>query len=276
MRTCLLILPAIVLPAAAATAMTINVPGDISTIQIAVHVAQDGDEIVVAPGTYASFEDNVVDLLGKAITLRSSDGPEVTFIDGQGASRGIICQGGEGPGTVIEGFTIQNGHAPWYDWNDNGQADYWEYFGGGMWNRGGSSPTVINCRFIDGWAEYGAGICNFDEDFSSNSPSIIDCVFEGNSVGPGVGGGVYNYASSPMLSGCSFTDNSASYGGGMLNVDGSNPDLTNCSFTVNHATADGGGVYNDSSMSTMSDCVFSGNSADDDGGAVFNADPSSS
>ncbi len=39
------------------------------SIQTAIDNAVDGDEIVVAPGTY--FE--TIDFLGKAITLRSSD-----------------------------------------------------------------------------------------------------------------------------------------------------------------------------------------------------------
>ena len=52
-----------------AQADVINVgPGD--SIQTATDTAVDTDEIVVAPGTY--FE--TIDFLGKAITLRSSDG----------------------------------------------------------------------------------------------------------------------------------------------------------------------------------------------------------
>ncbi len=47
------------------------------SIQTAIDNAVDTDEIVVAPGTY--FE--TIDFLGKAITLRSSDGAEVTTID---------------------------------------------------------------------------------------------------------------------------------------------------------------------------------------------------
>ena len=46
--------------------------------------SSDGDEIVVAPGTWTGSGDAVVDLLGKSITLRSSDGPDATVIDGQG------------------------------------------------------------------------------------------------------------------------------------------------------------------------------------------------
>ena len=66
-----------------ALAATIHVPADWPTIQAAINVAVGGDEIIagdeniVAPGTY--FEN--INFLGKAITLRSSDGPLMTIID---------------------------------------------------------------------------------------------------------------------------------------------------------------------------------------------------
>ncbi|NIN70977.1 MAG: hypothetical protein GTO46_03365, partial [Gemmatimonadetes bacterium] len=67
----------------------------------------DTDEIVVAPGTY--FE--TINFLGKAIWLRSSDGPEVTIIDGTGFFHVVQCVSGEGPDTVLDGFTITGGSA---------------------------------------------------------------------------------------------------------------------------------------------------------------------
>ena len=44
---------ALVAIGASARAETINVPADVPTIQAAVAAAEDGDEIVVAPGDYA-------------------------------------------------------------------------------------------------------------------------------------------------------------------------------------------------------------------------------
>ena len=254
---------------------TINVPVDLPTIDWAVKFAFDGDEIVVAPGTYTATNDSVINPQGKSITIRSSGGPEVTFIEGQNQFRGLICESGETSQTIIEGFTIQNCHAPWYDWNENGQEDYWEYFGGGAWCRDGSSPTIRSCVFINGVAEYGGGICCFDEASSENSPTIENCIFQGNSAGPGVGGAIYSNAGSPIVIGCEFVGNSAYFGGAMLNFGGSDAVITDCYFDTNVAQADGGAIYNDSSMPTVSSCTFSGNSAEDEGGAVFNADPSS-
>ncbi len=75
------------------------------SIQTAIDNAVDTDEIVVAPGTY--FE--TIDFLGNAIALRSSDGPDVTIIDAQQTGTVVTCNSGEGPGTVLEGFTITGG-----------------------------------------------------------------------------------------------------------------------------------------------------------------------
>ncbi len=88
-------------------------PGDGSeldpycSIQTAIDNAVDTDEIVVAPGTY--FES--ITFLGKAITLRALDGPEVTIIDAQGAGTVVTCESGEAPDTVLDGFTITGGAA---------------------------------------------------------------------------------------------------------------------------------------------------------------------
>ena len=85
-----------------ATTWTVDDDGkaDFNNIQAAIDAASDGDEIIVAPGTYTSTADEVVDMLGKEIWLHSSDGQEVTFIDGEGACGGIICEFGETSNTA--------------------------------------------------------------------------------------------------------------------------------------------------------------------------------
>ncbi len=76
-------------------------------IQDCIDAAMDGDECVVADGTY--FEN--INFLGKAITVRSSDGAGVTIIDaaGMGQVSAVACTSGEGPGTVLNGFTLTGG-----------------------------------------------------------------------------------------------------------------------------------------------------------------------
>ena len=238
-----------------AVADIINVPGDQPTIQAGIDAAVNGDEVVVAPRTY--FE--AIDFLGKAITVRSSDGPEVTIIDAQQTGTVVTCNSGEGPDTVLDGFTVTGGGGG---------------LGGGMYNIA-SSPTVTNCTFSGNTAFGGAGggMSNFN-----SSPTVTDCTFSGNTAGQG--GGMSNIGSSPNVTNCTFSGNSASnVGGGMSNVNNSSPMVSNCTFIGNTAdgpfsgnSADnrGGGMFNQNSSPTVNDCTFSGNSAADRGGGMFN------
>jgi hypothetical protein len=88
-----------------ARAADILVPEEIGTIQGAIVSAVDGDRVLVEPGTY--FEN--INFLGKAITISSTEGPEITFIDGGGVDSVVTFNTDEGPESVIKGFTIRNG-----------------------------------------------------------------------------------------------------------------------------------------------------------------------
>ncbi len=89
----------------AAYAAVLSVPSQYPTIQAAIAAASNGDEIVVAPGSYTG----TFDTAGKGITLRSSGGAAVTTLTSPLSSPVIRIQSGEGPDTVIEGFTIDDG-----------------------------------------------------------------------------------------------------------------------------------------------------------------------
>ncbi|MHC4786186.1 MAG: right-handed parallel beta-helix repeat-containing protein, partial [Planctomycetota bacterium] len=143
------------------------------SIQTAVDSAVDTDEIVVAPGSYSE----AINFLGKVIWLHSSDGPEVTTIDGTGNYHVIQCVTGEGSDTILEGFTITGGNA-------NGSSLNGE--GGGM-RALSSSPTVTDCTFSGNEAgQFGGGLY---ADSPYGSPTVTNCTFSGNSALEG--GGMY-------------------------------------------------------------------------------------
>jgi PKD repeat protein len=228
------------------TGIEINVPADYATIQAAIDVAVAGHVIVVASGTYGE----TIDFLGKAITIRSSAGPLVTVIDGSGSSGSVVTAvNGEGPATVLEGFTITGGNA---------------LEGGGMRNVG-SSPTVRDCIFSGNTAsDRGGGMYN-----RAGSPTIIGTHFKLNSA-TAMGGGVFNLEASPTILDSRFTQNTANKGGGMRNYLNSHPTVTNCVFDDNHAEEEGGGMDNrKNSNPVVTSCLFVGNSALS-GGAMHN------
>jgi hypothetical protein len=196
------------------------VPGVYPTIQAAIDDASDGDTILVADGRYTGEGNCDIDFHGKAITVRSENGPENCIVDCQFQGRGFDFHSGEDENSVLDGFTITNGSP--------GE------FGGGI-KCTASSPTIVNCIITRNIAQiYGGGICN-------------------------------SYNSAPILTNCTFSENSAkstndkpSSGGGMCNLENSSPKVSNCIFSENSAT-EGSGMYNENSSPALAGCTFSGN-----------------
>jgi endonuclease/exonuclease/phosphatase family metal-dependent hydrolase len=217
-------------------------------IQTAITYASDGDEIKVAPGTYHE----AINFKNRAIRLYSSGGPEVTTINGTGHYHVVKCVNGEGPSTVLEGFTITGGNANGPDSN--------EKCGGGMYNYK-SSPTVTDCNFTGNTAQHAGGMFNDN----GSSPKVTNCTFSSNSATTIFGGGMYNLNnSSPKVTNCTFSGNTADAGGGMHNRVNSDPNVTNCTFSNNSATGNGGGMDNYQSSPTVTNCILWGNTAPTD------------
>ena len=213
-------------------------PGDGSmgnpycTIQTAIDNAVDTDEIIVAQGTY--FEK--VNFAGKAIVVRSSGGPAVTTINAATPRVSVVkFVNGEGPTTVLDGFTITGA-------NNNG--------GPGGLELVGSSPTITNC-ILAGNTGIGGGMEN-----DNSNPTVINCIFIDNTATDG--GGMRNRNSSPLVINCLFIDNFAGWGGGMDNGT-SNPIIINCTFFGNDAILAGGAIRSFSSQPELFNCVVWGN-----------------
>ncbi len=223
----------VTLAAAATYVVNPGGTGDYPTIQAAVNAVASGSVIELTDGTFLGDGNRDISFLGKAITVRSQNGPANCTINPQGVDyfgplhNGFDFFSGEGQGSVVDGITITGGAVQ---------------EGGGI--------------FI-----------------GSASPWIKNCVIHANVAGglehegyQGQGGGVYcGTGSSARFTNCSLTDNYSnsenypvliSYGGGAY-CESSTPIFENCVFSGN-AAPDGGGIYCDNSAATISDCVITG------------------
>jgi len=106
-----------------------------------------------------------------------------------------------------------------------------------------------------------------------SSPAVTNCTFSRNTASYS-GGGMHNYAGHPTVTDCVFSENSAVVGGGMSNYY-ANTTVSHCAFRGNAVVGGpGGGIYNEHSSPTVGDCTFSGNAADQ-GGGILSAGASS-
>jgi hypothetical protein len=225
MRTAIILFAILCIPTFAFTA-TIYVPDDYPLIQQAINASKDGDTVIVKPGTYVEN----IDFAGRAATVKSAGGASLTIIDGNQMGSVVTCRSGEGPDSVLEGFTIKNGDALFGGGMHNDSAsptisscifaDNSATYGGGMYNYYCQGPVVINCVFMDNGSEYGGGMRNWYSD-----PSVINCLFIRNKSIYDQGAGMANYSSDPILTNDTFYGNRF---GAIENSFDSNSKLTNC------------------------------------------------
>ena len=251
-------------------------PGD--RIQEAIDIAIDGDTIIVRDGTYTGEGNRDIDFHGKAITLRSENGPDVTIIDCQGTRvdphRGFYFGSGEGPNSVVDGFTITNGFAAYGGGicctssnptinncaiSDNSALGR----GGGIYCRA-SNALIVDCVFKENDGEYGVAMSSHHSDLM-----LINCSFVENVGGhSSFGGGIFNMNSSMVLMDCLLRDNAAGHGGALLADESSNSTLINCTINGNYAYSAGGIISVDSSL-IMTGCTITENYAHSDSGGIY-------
>jgi len=238
-------------------ASTINIPADYPTIQAGINAASNGDTILVSPGSYQEL----IDFLGKAITVKSAAGAEKTIIDGDfvGAPKLrsiVLFDKGEGKDSIIDGFTIKNG------------TGFFTPFG----NRGGgifalfSSPTIINNIITENSVyDGGGGISCIDSD------SVIENNIICNNHAGQFGGGINILCSPTSSPGWSFRNNtiysnSAGYGGG-ISIDRSQAIVEN-NVLFNNSALNGGGILSRRNLTLRNNIIYSNQAKT--GGGFFN------
>jgi parallel beta-helix repeat protein len=218
-----------VLPSPAAT---IHVPADQPTIQAGVDAAQDGDTVLVAPGTYVEN----IDFLGKAITVQSTDGPTVTIIDGSQPGSGsyssvVYFRSGEKTDSVLKGFMITGGTGEYVSYRRMFGKSFAYLFGGGIYC-GGSSPTITG------------NIITFNSVRFNPAGKHRGVV-----VLRGYGGGIYAAASGAIIDNNQIDLNMGAYAGGGIYVSGSGVTISQNTISDNQ----GGGIWLEGSDDTL--CV---------------------
>lgn len=292
MRLAILIISILGIPSICFSAI-LHVPSEYRNIQNAIDNAQNGDIVMVADGVYTGPGNKEIRFHGKEIVVQSANGPENCVIDCEEAGRAFLFDAGEGPNSILQGFTITNGFeddgggiccmnvsSPAIE-NCNIISNRADNFGGGIYCENGSNPTLTDCEISHNIARYRGGAL-YHENLTSihtNQLMIINCLITHNVTtheywGPGIsdpaGAGLYflwsDYAE--------IRDTIISYniakgaGGGIYNGAGDDALFENCIISNNQCEEGGGGVFlNGSTCNTTFDhCLLTDNEADYVGG----------
>ncbi len=233
----------------AVLAAELDVPRQYSTIKDAFYHAQLGDQINVAPGHY--YERNLV--IPEGITLiGAGETPEEVIIDASGLGRILLGESLD-TNSTIQRITFINGRA-------TGETPYDQ--GGGAILLNNCVSKIINCRFINNFAEGNGGAIRC----THSSPQIIDCYFENNTAQDSGGGAIdCSYYSNPGLQSSFFKGNEANWGGAISFRGEVSSLLINCNFESNRAAGNlgyGGAIMADSqAYPSFLKCTFYGNQA---------------
>ena len=232
-----------------------------TSIQPAIDAAANGDEILVAPGTYL-LTGNAVRVPStlpatNTLTLRSTKS-RAAIIDAQGLSQGLMIYG---TNCLVEGFTIRNGSSHSY--------------AGGVFVTAGS--IVRDCLIAGNYSGAGGGGIEI-YDYAT----VEDCTIQGNTANY-IGGGVLFYnGTTGVVRNCIIRDNvitnDAGSGGGVYIQYGGM--VSNGWIANNQAmgtNGQGGGVFMHTQGSgwtgTLVNAVIHGNWAGNMGGGVYSVGP---
>jgi predicted outer membrane repeat protein len=269
-----------------------------TTMTAALAIAQAGDEIWVAKGTYTpgntvnsyfTLKEGVKwygGFAGTENTLTDRDTSKIrnineTILSGGNISYHVIYNIATTitNATVVDGFTVSGGKTAT---GSTGES----YYGAGIYNGGGS--PIFNYLWIKNNIAhyYGGGAYN------TGTPIFSNIIFQDNTASSHSGGGLYNTGAINIsksyfigntslnngggmfnnttitISDIVFSKNKAALGGGLYNT-GANNLLGQLSFIENNATSSGAGMYN-TAAATFTDVIFRKNIATVSGGGLYN------
>ncbi len=145
---------------------------------------------------------------------------------------------------LVDGFTIRDGWA-------GGQPDYYNPYddsGAGLLVYSSSSPVIANCTFEGNIANQGGAIAVIGQ---GCNPMFVNCRVAGNQGG--IGGGIYVLQGDPTFVNCFILSNSAvAGGGGGVYASESNMKLVNCLLFDNLAVSHGAATYQ---VPALTNCI---------------------
>jgi len=214
----------------------INIPSDYSTIQEGINVANDGDTVLVADGTYTGENNKNLSWDGneKHIVVKSGNGAESCIIDCENNGRGFdFANTNQNANDIVSGFTIRNGYAEQ----------------GGAIICIGSAPLIANCLFVNNTASAWENAIGGAVYFQSSYININYCRFISNesyTYWGGDGGAIGCEFSTGIISNCLIAENrgvgseSGPMGGGLY-CNYSNLELLNNTIAKNTVSSFFGG-----------------------------------
>jgi len=233
-----------------------------------IDASEDGDIILVSPGTYKES----LKILKKKITLKSLQGPNSTIIDGNQIGNVVSFTAIFSSGaSAISGFTITNAKYSGIYCSDASTLIENNII---TQNKGGGVSGMLSCPKII----HNTISNNSDSGISFNEhswPEVISNIIRDNATTTYGGGIKFYYKSGITIVNNFITGNSAQIAGGGICCTGfANGDMINNTIVGNSAPKGGGVSLNSSpSDNTMINCIVWGNTASL-GPQIHMADPS--
>ena len=264
-------------------------------LQDVLAIAQAGDEIWVAAGTYSPDKGSNVTAgdRGASFGLRTGVSILGGFFGNETAAEqrnptanptilsgdiGVPGQHGDNSYSVVsaigvnntailDGFTVTRGQASAPVLGFGG-------LGGGAYVSTGQGPTIRDCTFADNFALGGAGIAAY------NTTGIVieNCLFTRGNANNRGGAIDLTASTNASIIECAFDDNVGHHGGALYANEGSGGSVKRSRFLRNASVNGGGAFFAGFSAMTVSECVFMKNECRQfqffqtswDGGAVKN------